>query len=255
MYGLGMVINRKNLDVEISGKTILAESASMNIAAASASRRSIGANPTWGHDGPMQVDITLRGAFSENWAWLANNGTGSGASLPIRLGSVILTGCYLTEIELRGESHGVIEAAATFRTWSGPSGAPSGFVAYTGANAGAESVYHSQMSEFNQTGIYAPEAFTYRVQTERVPRFVIGESAPSVVRLARVEKELTLQGRNVPSFVSYSGGSGVAQFILNHTNSTIFDEFYVYVSGEVSNQDFSLGDLLDASITIKEFIR
>lgn len=249
-----MVVTRHNLAVNISGSGMLATSATLNIASNSVSRRVLQADPSWAHAGPLTVGLSLKGYFSENWSWLFNNATGESASgFSVQIGSVILTHCYLEEFEIRGNSHGPLEVAANIRSWSPPSGS---FDLNSGSqSSGIENVYHAQTSEFNYTGgVVYPDNFVYKVQTERVPRFLVGSSVPTNVRLARVEKELSLQGRNVSSFVSYSGSTGAANFNLNYTTGT-GSNFNVYISGEIADQDFTVGDLLDASITIKQFLR
>lgn len=233
---------------------MLASTATLNVAANSISRRVLQADPSWAHAGPLNVTVSLRGHLSETWGWLFNNTTGeTSGGFNVNIGGVTLSGCFLEEYEIRGNSHGPLEIAANIRSWNPPSGS---FDLNSGnQSSGVENVYHAQTSEFNYTGgVVYPDNFVLKVQTERVPRFVVGASVPTTVRLARVEKELSLQGRNVSSFVSYSGSTGAANFNLNYTSGAGSD-FNVYVSGEIADQDFALGDLLDASITIKQFIR
>lgn len=254
-----MTLTKENLLVTVgaSGSAVtsglLVEEATISLAPEIESRRFISAAPNWGHSGPPTNSIALRGNLAQNMANLLSFATGEINPLVFRISSGIFSGCYLEEFEIEGETHSPIGYRAQFKFWQAPSGKFDSNYVLTGTTGiSSELPFHSSQSTFGATGIVYPDQFSYKVQSERIPRFVVGSSVP-VVRLARCEKELTLRGKNVTGFIGISGSSGQANF--NLTNSSGIGSFAFSINGRMTSQDFDLGDILSSKVLIKEFIR
>lgn len=237
------MVTRHDLRILISGTPILAQTATLDIAAQTNPRRMLQASPDWAHTGPASNTLQIQGYFDSNWAAIFNNYTGEVSGVDIYAGSALLQNCYLQQFEIQSESHGVVKTAATFVSWNAASG---NFGSNSGATHQAD-IVHALQASYNQTGIVYPYSFSYQVQSERVPRFLAGQTSPDKVRLGRLEKEITIQGRNVPYFIDHTAGTGIVDFQLSG--------YSMFVSGEISEQNFSLGDMLQVGITIKQFLR
>lgn len=254
-----MTLVKENLLVTVgaSGSAvtsgILVEEASLSLSPEIESRRFLSNAPNWGHSAAPSNSISIRGPLSQNTANLFALATGEIAPLVFRISSGVFSGCYLEEVQIEGQTHSTIEYRAQFKFWDTPIGAFNSNFILTGTTGILNEIpFHSSHSTFASSGIVYPDQFSVKIQSERVPRFLVGSESPTV-RLARCEKELVLKGKNVNQFIGISGGSGYASF--NLTNASGIGSLSLSVSGKMTNQDFELGDLLVSRVSIKEFIR
>jgi len=243
--------------VSINGDNIFALNASLNAASQVVANITQGGNledysPTAGLGAGVNFDYYVTG-LEDGIASLTGDIACSG-----EFGGIKFSGAYLQDYSVKIKPYVPVEFSAKFVIYSGYSQEleTGSFEANEINIANGAKTSLTNITQAN-IGLDNPVSIEYAVHCDRDANYTIGGEFPSDVRFGKVTKQLSIDGENIGSLISYSGKDFAGISISPKNINNISRGQTLDCSGIISAQTLSVeaGGIVNGNIEIMESTR